>query len=116
VPKCGILAVMNYIREILHKDDKEEEVKITWPVASKSVAHSHGDSYGTIQVLEGEVYENRFDKASGKFLGSFIHVKGDVFQETPDIIHIVGNKSDTIAITHHVYKPPLTMTHHIDYC
>jgi quercetin dioxygenase-like cupin family protein len=107
---------MNYVREIITLDDQKEEVKITWPIASKSVAHSHGDSTGTIEVLEGEVYENRFDKESGKFLGSFIHKKGDVFHETPDIIHIMGNKSDKVAITHHVYTPPLKMAHHPDYC
>ncbi len=107
---------MNYIREIVALDEKKEEVKITWPIASKSVAHSHGDSYGIIEVLEGKVYENRFDKASGKFLGSLTHSQGEIFHETPDIIHIMGNKSDTVAITYHVYTPPLKMMHHPEYC
>src|SRR5579864_2210139 len=93
--------IMNYIREIIKLDDKMEEVKITWPIASKSVAHSHGNSYGTMKVLEGEIYENRFHKLTGKFLGSFIYKKGDIVHETPDIIHVVGNKSDQVAITHH---------------
>ena len=34
---------------------------------------------------------------------------GEMFLETPDIIHVMGNRSKRMAQTLHFYSPPLTM-------
>ena len=99
-----------YERTILYADKNVEVVLIEWPPGARSVAHDHGNSYGTIRVLAGMVYCDNFSKRTKRFNGRTIGRTGDILSETSDIIHIMGNHSKSKAARAlHVYMPPLKM-------
>ena len=100
---------LSYQREVIYKDKRVERVLITWPVGSKSLPHDHGKSRGRIRVIYGEVYENVFDKKTKKFLWQTFNIAGSFFEETPEIIHVMGNAGPHEAKTEHEYRPPLKM-------
>lgn len=100
-----------YKRDIIYKDARVEVVFVTWPKGALSLPHDHGSSSGYIQVVEGKVYHDVFNKKTKKFLRTETFGPGSSFKETPDIIHIMGNSSKTrIAKTIHIYSPPIKMT------
>lgn len=102
--------IIPYEREIVFQNEDAELVKVTWPKGSSSVAHDHGESHGLIRILEGEIYQKIFDKETKRFLTESVHGKGEVFLESPDMIHIMGNSSsEKVAVTLHYYSPRLKM-------
>jgi len=104
-----------YTRETRYKDDDVEVVLITWPPECVSRKHDHGESHGMIRVLSGKIFEKRYKKEDGTFLGRFEYVEGDVVIEIPDIAHIMGNAStEEDAQTLHCYTPLLQMTFYDD--
>ena len=104
-----------YGRTILYADDKAEVILIEWPPGARSAAHDHGTSHGMIRVLEGVVYCDNFSKKAKQFTSHLVGRKGDILFETPDIIHIMGNNSETErALAVHIYTPPLTMKIYAD--
>ena len=103
--------LFSYERKITYKDDLVEVVEITWPVGSRSVAHDHGNSHGLVRVLAGRIFCDTYNKATKQFKERIEASVGEVLLETPDIIHVMGNASESEeARTVHIYTPPLTMT------
>lgn len=99
-----------YKRKILYKNKNCELVLITWPPSSKSFPHDHGKSQGYIFVVQGSVRQHIYDKKTKKKRSILYNSKGETFLETKDIIHIMENVSNKkVAITLHLYTPPLHM-------
>ncbi len=99
-----------YKREVICSGRGYEVVLITWPPGACSAAHDHGTSQGVIKILDGAVYQKVFDKKTKKFMFRKSYGKGKSFQETPEIIHLMGNASKQKgAVTLHVYTPRLRM-------
>jgi len=93
------------------KSRNYEVVEIVWPPGAKSPPHDHGESKGMIMVVSGTIYQEVFDKETKMFRLSATYGSGSVIEETPDIIHVMGNASkDEPAKTVHVYTPHLKMT------
>lgn len=93
------------------KSREYEVVEIMWPSGAKGAPHDHGDSRGAILVVYGTIYHEVFDKETKMFRLSANHGPGAVIEETPDIIHVMGNISkDEPAKTVHIYAPHLKMT------
>jgi hypothetical protein len=49
-----------YGRAVLYRDDAAEIVAILWPAGIASSLHGHGDSSVLLQLITGEVVEDRF--------------------------------------------------------
>jgi quercetin dioxygenase-like cupin family protein len=104
-----------YGRTVLYSDDNVDVVLIEWPPGVRSPAHDHGISHGMIRILEGSVYCDNFSKKTKKFISRLVGRKGDMLFETPDIVHIMGNQSQTKrALAIHIYTPPLKMKTYTD--
>lgn len=100
-----------YTRTVVYRDNVLEIVKIVWGPGTVSPAHDHGNSYGRIWILKGEIYQKVYSKPRKEFLYWMSYSVGEEIQETPDTIHIMGNLSSiAFAETLHVYMPPLQMT------
>lgn len=100
----------SYLWEVLYKDDESETKLVTWPVGARSCAHDHGESRGVVRVIEGEINQKIFNKETKEFIEEQNLKAGDVFFETPDMIHVMGNSSTSVeAKTLHMYTPPLKM-------
>lgn len=86
----------------LHRRNGIEAVEITWPVGTRTPKHNH-HSKGWVWVLRGRVFEISDGKKN-------YYQEGDSFLEVPNgSTHIVGNDSEEVAVTFHVYKPELEM-------
>ncbi len=80
-----------------------------------SNAHDHGQSMGVIQILDGKIIQEVYSKKTRRFLKRSFHNRGQIFFETPDIIHKMGNASNVkTAKTIHIYTPKLKMMVYAD--
>ena len=100
---------LEYNRTVVYRDKEVEVVVIVWPPHSKSPIHDHGKSYGTTFVVKGYIYEESWDKATGKIYSHRRFGPTMELRETPYHIHRIGNGTDEIAVTLHIYSPPLKM-------
>ena len=96
------LTLGGYDRIIRHRGNGIEAVEIVWHPGTRTPKHNHR-SRGWTWVLQGRVFEVKN--------GEKVHHKaGDAFLEVDcEETHIVGNDSNEIAITFHVYQPELQM-------
>ena len=96
------IQIGGYERVVKHRGNGLEAVFFRWPHGTRTPKHNHR-SHGTVWVLEGEVFEVR----NG---AKIRYTKGDSFPEIPfSTVHIVGNDSDLVAVTFHIYLPELAM-------
>jgi quercetin dioxygenase-like cupin family protein len=96
------LTLGGYDRIVRHRGNGIEAVEIVWPPGTRTPKHNHG-SRGWAWVLQGRVFEVRDGK-------KIYHAAGGAFLEVDDLeAHIVGNDTDELAVTFHVYQPALQM-------
>ena len=96
------LTLGGYDRIIRHRGNGIEAVEIVWHPGTRTPKRNHG-SRGWAWVLQGRVFEVR----NGKKL---YHAAGDAFLEVDrEEAHIVGNDTNELAVTFHVYQPELQM-------
>jgi quercetin dioxygenase-like cupin family protein len=96
------LTLGRYDRIVRHRGEGIEAVEIVWHPGTRTPKHNHG-SKGWAWVLQGRVFEVR----NGK---KVYHVAGDAFLEVDhEEAHIVGNDTNELAVTFHVYQPELRM-------
>ena len=107
----GPVSENGYKRKVLYANKTVEAIWITWSPGAKSKPHDHGISTGKIWVAKGQIFQKIFDKKTKEMKNLLMYSAGETLEETPDIIHIMGNPSQTEeAETLHVYSPPLKMT------
>ncbi len=105
--------MLEYHRKILKRCRDYEIVEITWPPGAKSRPHDHGDSFGSIIVVQGVIYQEVFEKTSKRFNFFSTYGAQKVVEETPDVIHVMGNYSrEAPAVSIHTYVPRLKMTYY----
>ena len=105
------METISYKRKIFCQNKNLEIVLITWPRGSMSRAHDHGRSQGIIKILKGKIVQEIYSKRTKEFRKRSFHNQNEIFFETPDIIHKMGNASRTkTAKTIHIYTPKLKMT------
>jgi quercetin dioxygenase-like cupin family protein len=96
------LTLGGYDRIIRHRGNGIEAVEIVWHPGTRTPKHNHA-SRGWAWVLQGRVFEVR----NGKKL---YHAAGDAFLEVDrEEAHTVGNDTNDLAVTFHVYQPELQM-------
>jgi hypothetical protein len=86
---------------------------IGWGVDSHVELHDHGRSAGAFSVVRGTLHEHTAKRSSG-FRVETLRA-GDVRAFEPGCIHDVVNEGPGVAISAHVYSPPLaSMTFYDD--
>ena len=86
-------------------DNKFDIYIITWLPNQKTPIHDHA-KYGCIlKVLEGELEETIYQYSS-KLITKKNNKKGDTGFMSDEIgVHLIENKSDSIAVSLHIYSP-----------
>ncbi len=112
--KKGKLPKLEYKRTVIYRDKDTEVVLIVWPPHSQSPVHDHGKSYGTTIVVKGYIFEESWDKETRKIYIRRSYGPAMELRETPSRIHRIGNDTDEIAVTMHIYHPPLKMRSYPD--
>ncbi len=96
------LMIGDYDRIIRHRGNGIEAVEILWRPRTRTPKHNH-KSKGWVWVLQGRIFEVRNGKKN-------YYEAGDAFLEVDsEETHIVGNDTERLAITFHVYQPELQM-------
>jgi hypothetical protein len=81
---------------------------ITWPIGSSIGPHHHGGARSVLQVVEGELVESFSDQPEEGLPRRRVLRKGDATCGEPPFLHDLGNSSDSVATSLHVYSPPLS--------
>ncbi len=81
---------------------------ICWESQQDTGWHDHDDSAAAIQVLEGQVREERL-RLLGAPISREVHA-GSTFYVPPSAIHRVVHAGVRPAVTLHAYSPPLART------
>ncbi len=79
---------------------------IGWGVDSQVELHDHGESAGAISVVRGALVEHT-PRASGGFRLQRL-AAGDALAFEPGHLHDVVNEGPGVAMSAHVYSPPLS--------
>lgn len=88
---------------------------IAWPYGGLIELHDHGPSRGAFVVLEGALVESTpwRDDTGRLMLEHREHGCGAARRFAPGHVHDVRNVSESVALSLHVYHPPLiAMTHY----
>lgn len=107
-----------YFRKRLFRDREWEMLLLCWLPGQTTVIHDHMTSWGATLVLAGEVTESLFrwhgegrplEKKAARALGA-----RKTTVETLTTLHKVENASKTLALSLHLYSPPLRVLNSYD--
>jgi predicted metal-dependent enzyme (double-stranded beta helix superfamily) len=79
---------------------------IAWAPSGALEPHDHGGSAGAVHVVRGRLLETYSDDP-GRPLRNRAADRGDTFIVPPHRIHEVWNPGRDVAVSVHVYSPPL---------
>jgi Cysteine dioxygenase type I len=80
---------------------------IEWSPASSLELHDHGGSGGGVAVTSGTLVETYTDLARRHSLRTRIVKSGESFRIAEDQVHELSNPGPAVAVSVHVYSPPL---------
>ena len=78
---------------------------LTWLPDQHTELHDHGDAAAALAVVQGELTEVRADRTGA--LSTTTLAAGAGHWVAPGVVHDVGNRSATPAVSIHVYAPRL---------
>jgi hypothetical protein len=94
-----------YSRNILYKNDDFEIVLITWGAYSRSPIHCHPKNGCLLTVLDGTLFEERYDK-NGELYEYSNFLKGDFGYMHCNLgKHRITNMNDFNCYSLHIYSP-----------
>lgn len=100
-----------YTRTRLFESEFCEVLLLAWLPGQVSRIHNHGDSWGAVRVVEGEVVETQFNETADgtvRACGTLRMPAGTIAAEQPRDIHRLANASRVAPlVTLHMYAPPL---------
>ena len=105
-----LMQIGAHSREMHFSCEMLEAIRITWPPGARTPKHDHCAGCAFVWVIQGEIFEIREGGKKYHSAG-----EGGYLLEIPDgKAHIVGNDSEVVAITFHVYVPRLQMREYPD--
>ncbi|QHE51891.1 cysteine dioxygenase family protein [Pontibacillus sp. HMF3514] len=99
-----------YGRKTLHRTDDVEILLLYWPPGVSSPIHDHGESYGVVHVVQGDILNENFRKVDeGKvaLIEKEYGCESDTVVSYFGDIHRLSNQAEHPCISLHVYSPPL---------
>lgn len=101
-----------YQRALIHAGDDFEVVAAIWAVGGGTLIHDHGseETYGVVRVIRGDLYNRIYrHQVDGNVVlaKSLTHEKGEFIEVPKGLVHAMGNRSETVALSLHVYSPSI---------
>ncbi len=97
-----VAEIVRPVRDVRHRAHGIEAVQFTWEPGTRTPKHSH-HSRGVVKIQEGCLFEVKDGVKT-------YYRAGDTLLEVPnESIHIVGNDTNTLARSFHIYWPELAM-------
>lgn len=94
--------IVRPLREMKQREHGIEAVQFTWAPGTRTPKHRH-HSRGIVKIQAGCLYEIKNGVKT-------YYTAGDTLLEVPnESVHIVGNDTNTLARSFHVYWPELEM-------
>ena len=103
-----------YVRHVLHRDERCEALIIGWLPGQFSEIHDHGDAECAFRVLRGVGVEKRYEPVHGSLARESsrdVYLPGSVVSCVDGDIHSMGADADSSEplLTLHVYRPEPVM-------
>lgn len=95
-----------YGRNLLYQSSNFEAILMNWKPKNESNLHDHGNSYGCVVVLNGDI-ENVTVDDDNKVVEISKCTKGALAEVPKGIYHQIKNTTDDFAVTLHFYAPPI---------
>jgi cysteine dioxygenase len=102
-----VLMDNRYSRHTVFLDEDIEILLLCWPAGSSSTMHDHGESSCWLRVLIGQVHEARHLTADDRRVTERLSPGDATYINNGCGLHQISNRSDSMAVTIHVYAPPL---------
>ncbi|NVO03673.1 MAG: cysteine dioxygenase family protein, partial [Bacteroidetes bacterium] len=83
-----------------------EAILMNWKPQKGSNIHNHGDSFGSVYVLSGDVKNVAYDCDLNK-IGTFKQTEGDYIDVPKGVFHQLVNHTEDYSASLHFYAPPI---------
>lgn len=106
----GPAGVFPYHRKLLFKNDQVEVLVMNWASGQVCSPHDHGESFGLIEIVTGVATHHLYTLNQ---IGSPVQYYSRVEAEKSryftarNSIHAMGNMTEGLLVTLHVYAPPI---------
>lgn len=101
----------HYQRNLIRLGSGYAALALCWAPGQASPIHDHTGSACGVRVIQGDVWETRYDRTAESILverDESCHQTGQVCGSWDTDIHVLENRSlDEPCVTLHVYTPPL---------
>lgn len=104
----------NYVRTLLHRDERCEMLALTWLPGQRSPVHDHGESTCIVRIVSGVATEHLYRRRDdGEVRRAYMtrDLRAGIVTRAPgDTLHSLGNNAPAhgqTLVTLHVYAPPL---------
>lgn len=106
----GPAGVFPYHRKLLFKNDQTEVLVMNWANGRVCSPHDHGESFGLIEIVTGTATHhlytlNQID--SPVQYHSRVEAKKSRYFMARNSIHAMGNLTEDLLVTLHIYTPPI---------
>lgn len=99
-------------RLMLHSNHRFSLLMLCWLPGQKTPPHDHRGSKSWVKVLSGQLFYHEVDEEGQPVDGTdakLTRCMGAPFVEDDTLaVHVVGNNSETFAVSLHFYSPPYT--------
>jgi len=95
-----------YSKDILFRNKLFEIVFITWGANSQSPIHSHPSNGCILQILDGDLVEERYNKELVLFEYNFLKSKDIGYMDNSFGTHRIINNNNHNVYSFHIYSPP----------
>ncbi|MDE3724094.1 cysteine dioxygenase family protein [Nocardiopsis sp. N85] len=110
LPLAGPPGVYPYGRKVIFASDDVEIIVMNWAARRMCAPHDHGASFGWVNILAGEVEHTLYTLDQNDFPVSYLKRReksGSRYFAARGMVHSMGNSSDDLTLTVHVYAPPI---------
>jgi len=95
-----------YGRCMVYQSPNFEVILMNWKPRKSSNIHDHGNSFGCVYILSGDVNNVAYDKNIQK-IGTYKLTKGNYVEVPKGIFHQIENLNDDFSVSLHFYAPPI---------
>lgn len=108
---AGEPGIYPYGRKKIFANNEVELIVMNWAARRDCAPHDHGSSFGWVNVLSGEVRHTLYTLDQNDVPTPYLtrtEKRGTRYFAARSMVHAMGNPSDELTVTVHIYAPPIT--------
>lgn len=108
---AGEPGIYPYGRKKIFANDEVEIIAMNWGARRTCAPHDHGSSFGWVNVMSGDVEHTLYTLDQSDVPVAYLtrtEKFGSRYFAPRSMVHAMGNPSDDLTVTVHIYAPPIT--------